>query len=55
MHGIDMLIAWIVFFEMAGLHFGSTVLLMRGTRRPKLAWTGFIMMTVGGLMANASY
>src|SRR3970282_543754 len=25
LHGIDMLVAWMVFFEMAGLHFGSTV------------------------------
>ncbi|MEY2817059.1 MAG: hypothetical protein RL275_522 [Chloroflexota bacterium] len=53
LHGIDMLIAWIVFFEMAGLHFGSTILLNARHAAPKLAWTGFIMMTVGGLMANA--
>ncbi len=52
LHGIDMLIAWIVFFEMAGLHFGSTVLLNARHAAPKLAWLGFIMMTVGGLMAN---
>ena len=53
LHGIDMLVAWIVFFEMAGLHFGSTILLNARHASPKLAWTGFIMMTVGGLMANA--
>ena len=52
LHGIDMLIAWIVFFEMAGLHFGSTVLLNARHAAPKLAWLGFILMTVGGLMAN---
>jgi len=52
LHGIDMLIAWIVFFEMAGLHFGSTVLLNARHAAPKLGWLGFIMMTVGGLMAN---
>ncbi|MCC6261586.1 MAG: cbb3-type cytochrome c oxidase subunit I [Anaerolineales bacterium] len=52
LHGIDMLIAWMVFFEMAGLHFGSTVLLNARHAAPKAAWLGFIMMTVGGLMAN---
>jgi cytochrome c oxidase subunit 1 len=52
LHGIDMLVAWIVFFEMAGLHFGSTVLLNARHASPKLAWLGFILMTVGGLMAN---
>ncbi|MBI5839906.1 MAG: cbb3-type cytochrome c oxidase subunit I [Chloroflexi bacterium] len=53
LHGVDMLVAWIVFFEMAGLHFGSTALLNARHAAPKLAWIGFIMMTVGGLMANA--
>ncbi|MCC7117450.1 MAG: cbb3-type cytochrome c oxidase subunit I [Anaerolineales bacterium] len=52
LHGIDMLIAWMVFFEIAGLHFGSTVLLNARHAAPKAAWLGFIMMTVGGLMAN---
>ncbi|MBM3123591.1 MAG: cytochrome C oxidase subunit I [Chloroflexi bacterium] len=52
LHGIDMLVAWIVFFEMAGLHFGSTILLNARQANPKLAWFGFILMTVGGLLAN---
>ena len=52
LHGIDMLVAWIVFFEMAGLHFGSTVLLNARHAAPKLAWAGFALMAVGGLMAN---
>ena len=52
LHGIDMLVAWIVFFEMAGLHFGSTALLNARHAAPKLAWFGWILMTVGGLMAN---
>jgi len=52
LHGIDMLVAWIVFFEMAGLHFGSTVLLNARHAAPKLAWFGFILMLVGGLMVN---
>lgn len=52
LHGIDMLIAWMVFFEIAGLHFGSTVLLNARHAAPKTAWFAFILMTVGGLMAN---
>ncbi len=52
LHGIDMLVAWVVFFEMAGLHFGSTALLNARHAAPKLAWAGWGMMTVGGLMAN---
>ena len=52
LHGIDMLVAWIVFFEMAGLHFGSTVLLNARHASPKLAWFGWILMTVGGLLVN---
>ena len=52
LHGVDMLVAWIVFFEMAGLHFGSTALLNARHAAPKLAWSGFILMAVGGLMAN---
>ena len=52
LHGIDMLVAWIVFFEMAGLHFGSTVLLNARHAAPKLAWVGFALMTIGGLLVN---
>lgn len=52
LHGIDMLVAWIVFFEMAGLHFGSTVLLNARHAAPKLAWFGFALMTIGGLLVN---
>lgn len=52
LHGIDMLVAWIVFFEVAGLHFGSTVLLNARHAAPKLAWFAFLLMAVGGLMVN---
>lgn len=52
LHGIDMLVAWMVFFEMAGLHFGSTVLLNARHAAPKTAWFAFVLMATGGLMAN---
>ncbi len=51
-HGIDMLVAWIVFFEVAGLYFGSTVVLNARMVAPKLAWLAFILMVVGGALVN---
>ncbi|HUN24308.1 MAG TPA: cbb3-type cytochrome c oxidase subunit I [Anaerolineales bacterium] len=51
-HGIDMLIGWIVFFEIAGLHFGSTVLLNARHAAPKLAWVAFALMVIGALTVN---
>lgn len=51
-HGIDMLVAWIVFFEVAGLYFGSTVMLNARMVSPKWGWVSFLMMAVGGLMVN---
>ena len=50
LHGIDMLVAWIVFFEVAGLYFGSTVVLNARMVAPKLAWLAFILMAVGGAL-----
>ncbi len=51
-HGIDMLVAWIVFFEVAGLYLGSTVMLNARMVAPKWAWAAFILMAIGGLMVN---
>ncbi|HID51482.1 MAG TPA: cytochrome C oxidase subunit I, partial [Anaerolineae bacterium] len=51
-HGLDMLVVWIVFFEVAGLYFGSTVVLNARLVFPKIAWLAFIMMLVGTLMVN---
>ena len=51
-HGVDMLVAWIVFFEIAGLYFGSTVMLNARMVYPKAGWVAFALMAVGGLMAN---
>ena len=52
-HGTNMLIFWIVFFEMAGLVFGSAVVL--GSRYPaiKFGWFNYILMLVGSIMVNA--
>lgn len=51
-HGFDMLVAWIVFFEVAGLYFGSTVLLNARIVLPRLAWSGFILMVLGAVLVN---
>ncbi len=50
-HGISMLVAWIVFFEVAGLYFGSTVMLNARHVSPGLGWVAWVLMAVGGLMA----
>ena len=51
-HGIDMLVAWIVFFEVAGLYFGSTIMLNARMVAPKVGWVAFALMVIGGLMIN---
>jgi cytochrome c oxidase subunit 1 len=53
-HGMDVLIVWIIFFEMAVLYFASAILLNSRLATPRWAWTGFWMMLVGALMVNAA-
>ncbi len=50
LHGIAMLVAWIVFFEMAVLYFASAILLNTRLAVPWLAWTQFVLMFVGAAM-----
>ena len=40
-HGIDMLIFWIIFFEIAILYFASSTLLRCRLATPRLAWAAF--------------
>jgi cytochrome c oxidase subunit 1 len=51
-HGINVLIFWIIFFEVAVLYFCSSVLLKCRLATPKWAWAGFALMVVGALMNN---
>jgi len=53
-HGLDVLLLWIVFFEMAVLYFASAVLLGSRVAAPKLGWVAFGLMLVGGLMTNVA-
>ncbi|QWR78576.1 cbb3-type cytochrome c oxidase subunit I [Candidatus Magnetomonas plexicatena] len=47
LHGVVALVVWIVFWEMAGLLFGSTVVLNARMVTPWLAWVAFVMMVIG--------
>ncbi|MEE8449330.1 MAG: cbb3-type cytochrome c oxidase subunit I [Thermodesulfobacteriota bacterium] len=51
-HGANMLIFWIVFFEIAGLYFGGTVLLNARLVKPGLGWLAFGMMLAGALVTD---
>jgi cytochrome c oxidase subunit 1 len=52
-HGVSMLIFFIIFFEMAVLHFASAVLLSSRVAAPKVAWSGFGLMAAGALLTEA--
>lgn len=46
-HGMNMLIFFILFFEMAVLYFASAVMLNSRVAAPKLGWAAFALMVVG--------
>jgi cytochrome c oxidase subunit I len=50
-HGALMLLFWMLFFEVAALYWGSTMLLNAPMRMVKLAWTAFGMMVLGVAMS----
>jgi cytochrome c oxidase subunit 1 len=52
LHGLNVLIFWMIFFEIAILYFCSSVLLGCRLATPKWAWVGFILMVVGAVMNN---
>ena len=53
-HGINMLIFWIIFFEMAVLYFASSTLLKARLATPRIAWAAFWLMVLGALVNNYS-
>lgn len=53
-HGIDALIFWIIFFEMAVLYVASSVLLRSRLATPAWGWVQFILMLVGAVMTNVA-
>jgi cytochrome c oxidase subunit I len=48
-HGAAMLIFWILFFEVAGLIFGSTIILNRSLFWPRVMWVAYVMMLLGSI------
>ena len=52
-HGMNMLIFFIIFFEMAVLWFAGTVLLNARPAAPRLGWFNFGLMLAGALMVEA--
>lgn len=50
-HGMVMLIFWILFFEIAGLIFGSTILLSARMVAPILGWIAYAMMLGGSVVS----
>ncbi|MEN8107266.1 MAG: cbb3-type cytochrome c oxidase subunit I [Pseudomonadota bacterium] len=53
-HGLDVLLVWIIFFEIAVLYFASAVLLNSRLAAPRWAWTGFALMLIGAVIVNVA-
>jgi cytochrome c oxidase subunit 1 len=53
-HGANVLLFWIIFFEIAVLYFASAILLNSRLASPRIAWLGFLLMVVGAAMANVA-
>jgi len=53
-HGLDVLIVWIIFFEIAILYFASAVLLNSRLAAPRWAWLGFALMMIGAITTNVA-
>jgi len=51
-HGLDMLIFWLIFFEIALLYFCSSVILRCRIATPRIAWLGFALMVIGSILNN---
>jgi cytochrome c oxidase subunit 1 len=52
LHGLNMLIFFIIFFEMAVLFFAGPVALNCRLPAPKMGWVAFLLMIVGMIMVN---
>ena len=52
LHGLNVLIFWLIFFEIALLYFCSSTLLSCRLAAPRFAWAGFALMLIGALLNN---
>ena len=53
-HGVNMLIFWVIFFEIAGLYFGSAVVLNTRLAAPRLGWLAFVIMLAGAILTDVT-
>jgi len=53
-HGFNVLLCWIIFFEVAILYFASAVLLNCRLAAPRVAWAGFALMLIGAITTNVA-
>jgi cytochrome c oxidase subunit 1 len=51
-HGLDVLLCWIIFFEMAVLYFASAILLNCRLAAPRWAMAQFALMLLGAALTN---
>lgn len=54
LHGLNMLIFWILFFEVAILNFCGTTLLNSRLASKKASWVAFVMMLVGAIFVDVA-
>jgi cytochrome c oxidase subunit 1 len=53
-HGINMLIFWIIFFEIAILYFAAPIVLGSRVAWPRGGWVGFALMVAGSLLIDVA-
>ncbi|MGB8326208.1 MAG: cbb3-type cytochrome c oxidase subunit I [Steroidobacteraceae bacterium] len=53
-HGLDVLLCWIIFFEIAVLYFASAILLNCRLAAPRVAWVAFGLMVLGAAVVNVT-
>ncbi len=53
-HGLDVLLVWIIFFEVAVLYFASAIVLNSRLAMPRVAWTAFALMLIGAVVTNVA-
>src|SRR5512144_3295692 len=53
LHGLNMLIFFIIFFEMAILYFAGPILLSSRLPAPRVGWLAFGLMVLGMVITNA--
>lgn len=54
LHGWNVLVFWIIFFEVAVLYFAGAVMLNSRLASPKLGWFAYILMLAGAFIVNYS-